>query len=79
MKVEIMLFAHFMKYLPPKSDQDSFSLEVDTSARVGDALRKLAIPPDHPKIIQVNGVRATEDDPLKEGDILRIFPPLPGG
>ncbi len=79
MRIKIRLLAYFKEYLPEKSEQGLPTMELGPSATVGDVLLKLGIPPQHPKIIHVNGALAEEKDPLKEGDVLSVFPPLPGG
>ena len=79
MKVEVKLFANFRDYLPEGSDRFSCNLEINPSGRVSDILGKLGLPKDHPKIILINGVHAKEDDSLKDGDVLSVFPPVAGG
>ncbi len=79
MEIEVKLFANFRDYLPKGSDKFSSKIKVDTSERVADVLRKLGLPEDYPKIILINGVHAKEDDKLKDGDVLSVFPPVAGG
>lgn len=79
MKVEVKLFANFRDYLPKGSDRFSCTVTLNPSGRVVDVLEKLGLPPEHPKIILINGVHGKEDDPLKEGDVLSVFPPVAGG
>ncbi len=79
MKIEVKLFANFRDYLPEGSDRFSCKVTVNGSERVTDILRNLGIPTDHPKIILINGIHGKEEDLLKDGDILSIFPPVAGG
>jgi molybdopterin converting factor small subunit len=37
------------------------------------------IPPEAPKVIFLNGVHATGNEVLKEGDRVGAFPPVAGG
>ncbi len=79
MEIELKLFANFRDYLPKGSDRFSSKIKVGPSERVADVLQKLGLPKDHPKIILINGVHAKEEDRLKDGDILSVFPPVAGG
>jgi len=79
MEIEVKLFATLRDYLPPGSSRFSCKIEVDGHARVRDILSKLKIPDELPKIILVNGVHGKEEQVLKEGDVLSIFPPVAGG
>jgi len=78
-QIRVRLFALFTKYAPKKNAADAFELDMDPSGSVGDVFLKLGIPADYPRIAQVNGQMVGENTCLKEGDVLRIFPPLPGG
>jgi molybdopterin converting factor small subunit len=42
-------------------------------------LENLEVPLETVKLIFVNGVHAKDDDVLKEGDRLGVFPPVAGG
>ncbi len=79
MEIELKLFANFRDYLPKGSDRFSSKISIDPSDRVRDVLKKVGIPEDFPKIILINGTHGKEDDTLKEGDVLSVFPPVAGG
>lgn len=79
MKIEVKLFANFRDFLPKGSDRFSCTITVNSSERVADVFRKLGLPTDHPKIILINGVHGKENDLLKDGDVLSVFPPIAGG
>jgi molybdopterin converting factor small subunit len=79
MEIEVKLFANFRDHLPQGSDRFSCKMAVNSPARVSDVLRKLGVPVKHPKIILINGVHGKEHDPLKDGDVLSVFPPVAGG
>jgi molybdopterin converting factor small subunit len=79
MRIEVKLFANFRDYLPKGSDKFSCTIALNPTGRVVDVLRQLGLPKDHPKIILINGVHGNEDDQLKDGDVLSVFPPVAGG
>ena len=79
MQIEVKLFATLRDYLPKGSDRFSCKLELDGRSRVKDIISTLKIPEDIPKIILVNGVHGKNDQTLKEGDVVSIFPPVAGG
>lgn len=79
MEVEVKLFATLRDYLPKGSDRFSCKIEIDGNTRVKDIISKLKIPEDIPKIILINGIHAKNDQILKDGDVLSIFPPVAGG
>lgn len=79
MEVEVKLFATLRDYLPKGSGKFSCKMEIDGQTRIRDLLDRLKIPKEIPKIILVNGVHGKEDQLLKEGDVVSIFPPVAGG
>lgn len=79
MNIKVRLFANLRDYLPPGSDRFSCQLEVNEGARVGDLLNHLNIPNDLPKIILLNAIHSDQEELLKDGDVISIFPPIAGG
>jgi sulfur carrier protein len=79
MKVQIKLFATLRDYLPEGSDKRSCQMEFDTEPRVIDIFGQLNLPEDIPKIILINGIQSDQDQRLKDGDTLSVFPPVAGG
>ena len=79
MDIEVKLFATLRDYLPKGSSRFSCKMEVDGRTRVQDILERLKIPEEIPKIILINGVHGKKDQPLKDGDVVSIFPPVAGG
>jgi len=79
MEIEVKLFATLRDYLPKGSDRFSCKLEINGRARVRDILSRLKIPNEILKIILVNGVHGKNEQVLKEGDVVSIFPPVAGG
>lgn len=79
MEVEVKLFATLRDYLPKGSGKFSCKMEIEGQTRIRDLLERLKIPKEIPKIILVNGIHGKEDQVLKEGDVVSIFPPVAGG
>jgi sulfur carrier protein len=79
MEVEVKLFATLRDYLPKGSGKFSCKMEVDGHTRIKDLLDRLKIPKEIPKIILVNGIHGKEDQMVKDGDVVSIFPPVAGG
>ena len=49
------------------------------SPKWSDVMRFLDIPVDEVAILLINGFHSKPDDPIKDGDIVSIFPPCAGG
>jgi molybdopterin converting factor small subunit len=78
-KVEARLFATLAAYLPEEGDGRSATLELADGSTVQDVVRSLRIPDDMPFLAMLNGRDAALDQPLADGDVLSLFPPLAGG
>jgi sulfur carrier protein ThiS len=48
-------------------------------ATVADALAWAGVPPDTPLMVTLNGELARPDQPLREGDVIGLVPPISGG
>lgn len=79
MKVEARLFATLAAYLPEEGDGRGATLELADGSTVQDVVRSLRIPDDMPFLVMLNGRDASLDQPLADGDVLSLFPPLAGG
>ncbi len=80
MKVEINLFASLARYMPDKAGSHSGRIfEVPEGTTIMDILQNMEFPLDKVKIIFLNGLHATGDEVLKEGDRVGVFPPVAGG
>ncbi|MBI2153807.1 MAG: MoaD/ThiS family protein [Candidatus Rokubacteria bacterium] len=79
MKIEVRLFATLAVYLPEESDGRSATREVPEGSTVAQVVRSLGIPDDVPFITMINGRDAVLNQPLADGDVLSLFPPLAGG
>ena len=78
MDIEVKLFATLRDYLPKGSSRFSCKMEVDGHTQVQDILERLKIPAEIPTIILINGVHGKKEQPLKDGDVVSIFPPVAG-
>ncbi len=72
--IEVRLFATFREGRDKISMLDSNSFSI-----AGDILDYFRIPHDEVAILLINGRHSKKDAPVKDGDILAIFPPVGGG
>ena len=79
MKVEVQLYATLSQYLPKGAQNRRAVMEFADGMTVRQVIDQLGIPTQHPNMVLVNGIHAQDDAPLKDGDILAVFPPLAGG
>lgn len=49
------------------------------ASSAADLLRRFAIPADQVAILLINGFHSKPEDPVKDGDIISLFPPVGGG
>ena len=54
-------------------------LDAADIAVAGDIIRRLEIPAEEVAILLINGFHQKPETPVKDGDIVAIFPPLGGG
>jgi molybdopterin synthase sulfur carrier subunit len=78
-KVEVHLTATLRTYLPAGTTGDSIVLDLPEGATVDQVVHSLRIPSELERLTVVNGRDAAPDQPLSEGDVLSLFPPLAGG
>jgi molybdopterin converting factor small subunit len=74
MEIEVRLFASLRKY-----ENEKNRIELKAGARVGDFLQKIGIPPSEVAIILVDGRHAAQDQPLRDGETVSLFPAIAGG
>ena len=85
MKVEVRLFAYFDKYLPSGARGRTASVDLPEQASVETLVKHLGIAEEDmegdymPYVVIINGEHTACDAPLREGDLVSLFPPLPGG
>jgi molybdopterin synthase sulfur carrier subunit len=74
MKVELNLYASLARFVPRTGP-----LEVGKDTTILGLLRRLDVPLDKVKIIFLNGIHASGNETLREGDRVGVFPPVAGG
>ena len=80
MKVELNLFASLARYASDKTGRRNNSiLDVAEGTTIIGLLKVLDLPIDKVKMIFLNGLHATGDEVLREGDRVSVFPPVAGG
>jgi molybdopterin synthase sulfur carrier subunit len=80
MKVEFRLYASLARYMPDQGIRAaSHVMDVNEGATIGRLLERLRVPREQVKIIFLNGIHATGDEVLKDGDRVGIFPLVAGG
>jgi molybdopterin synthase sulfur carrier subunit len=79
MKIELILYASLACHMPAERTGNSCMLEIDDGSTVRDVLATLTIPEDAPRIMFLNGRHTKDDQSLKDGDRLAVFPPIAGG
>ena len=48
-------------------------------SNAGDILRRFDIPAEEVALLLINGFHSKPGDPVKDGDIISLFPPVGGG
>lgn len=72
--IEVRLFATLRK------DRGKIvTLESDKFSTGTQVLEYLNIPKEEVAIFLINGFHSSPEDPIKDGDVLAIFPPVGGG
>ncbi len=56
-----------------------FFLEGDKYSCGTDILKEFQIPEEEVSIFLINGFHSQTQDPVKDGDVLAVFPPVGGG
>jgi molybdopterin converting factor small subunit len=72
--VHVKLFASLRNFGPERQ-----ALELPAGATIGDVVRALEIPESVRLLRIVNGEHRPESEPLRDGDVLALFPPIAGG
>ncbi len=74
MKVELNLYASLARFVPRTGP-----VEIDGKTTILGLLRSLDVPLDKVKIIFLNGIHASGEETLSDGDRIGVFPPVAGG
>jgi molybdopterin converting factor small subunit len=81
LEVRAKLFATLSNRSPKKLPiGDSFAVELEDNSTILDLLAFLSIIREEAKIVMINHTTVLDyNHPLKDGDIIAIFPPVGGG
>lgn len=82
MKVSFKLFANLREYLPEGSTSYILELEVPEGTAPTDLVQRYNLPPKLVHLVLINGHYIAPEDrsaPMKDGDVLAIWPPIAGG
>ncbi len=77
MRVAVKAYGNLRRYL--QTGVGEAEVEVADSATVRDLLEQLGIPVGDAWRISLNGDLVSDDQPLHDGDRLRLFPVVSGG
>lgn len=83
MKITFKLFATLSDYLPPERQGNVLPIEVPEGTSILDIVKQFQLPVKLVHLVLVNGKYIKAEDretyPLKESDVLAIWPPVAGG
>lgn len=54
-------------------------IPAEEASCAADVLRRFDIPAEEVAILLINGFHSKPEDPVKEGDVISLFPPVGGG
>ena len=54
-------------------------ISAEEAATAGELLRRFDIPAEEVSILLINGFHSKPEDPVKDGDVVSLFPPVGGG
>jgi hypothetical protein len=76
MKVQLWLRGYLQHYNPHKSTHKHCFQEIGEGTTIRDIFDRLKIPEWRIDTIYLNGVRVKDDEILKDGDYLRVYPQI---
>ena len=83
MKVTLKLYATLGQYLPPQARQNTLEVAVEEGESPLALLRRFGVPPESAHLVLLNGVfvapERRQEQVLKAGDVLAVWPPVAGG
>lgn len=79
MAVLVKLSASLRRFVPGYDPQEGLRLPHRPGLNVALALAELGIAPDEVKIIMIDGVKASPESALADGQRLGLFPAVGGG
>lgn len=82
MQIHFELYASLMGYLPKNSTRHRATLEAPSDVTPNQLLDIHGVPREQAHLVCLNGIYVPTEDrdkPLKEGDVLAVWPPVAGG
>ena len=79
MKIELKLYASLASHMRKRTSENFWSVEISEGTRIRELLAHLKIPTNAVKVVFLNGVHASGDEILNDGDRVGVFPPIGGG
>ena len=84
MNITVKLYASLGQYLPSGTKDNTVEdYDAGADATASSVISKLGVPAEMCHLVLVNGVYLSpserDDTPLKEGDVLAMWPPVAGG
>jgi molybdopterin converting factor small subunit len=83
MEVKLKLFATLSDYLPADANRNEVALTLEDGVPIARVIERFKLPRSMVHLVLVNGVYVQPQDrasrPLKDGDVLAIWPPIAGG
>ena len=83
LKITLKLFAGLSEYLPDGAYKNSVEVVLDSEKSISQVIEQFNVPAEEAHLVLVNGVYCAPPDrdqnKLKEGDTLAIWPPVAGG
>ncbi len=82
MQVTFKLFATLMQHLPSAAGKHAITLEVEAAVTPNQLIDRFSVPRSQVHLVLVNGVYLAAKErnkPLRDGDVLAVWPPVAGG
>ncbi len=79
MRITVKLFASLTRFKSGMRSGTPFEIDLPEGAVVKDLFAHLLIPTEETKVVFINNIIQDHDTPLREGDVVGVFPPVGGG
>jgi len=77
--ITLKLLGPFRSLATGADTEGAYHLELAPGTLLSDALRRVPLPADVPRVVLLNGLQHDDDPQLTDGDTLTVFPPIAGG
>ena len=83
MRVQLELYASLMDYLPPNAERHRAIVDVAEGSTAHTLLDRFKLPHEKAHLVLHNGVflhqQERDTTPLRDGDVIAVWPPVAGG